>query len=58
MSRELTEEELAEVDRIIAETEVEYDWFSNGEDSMQVPSADDTLLTAARRVRAYLKTLK
>lgn len=56
----LTEEQLAEVDRIINETPIATDWDHGGdpsEDSFEVDDAQGTLRTAARRVREYLATL-
>ncbi len=56
----LTEEQLAEVDRIISETEVLTDWNHTGEpdeDSQEVDDVEGTLRSAARRVREYLQTL-
>ena len=59
MVRELTEAELAEVDRIIRDTDVQTDWQRDDNDnSFEGDSVSGTLSEAARRVRAYLKTLR
>lgn len=54
----LTEEQLAEVDRIINETPIEEDYGFDGEDEVKMDDAAGTLREAARRVREYLASLK
>jgi hypothetical protein len=54
--RILTEDQLAEVDRIINETEVET--YYEGEDSVEVDDAKGTLRAAAVNVRKYLSSLE
>lgn len=54
----LTEEQLAEVDRIIEETEIATSYFFDGESSVEVDDAEGSLRSAARRVREYLSTLE
>lgn len=55
----LTDAQLAEVDRIIAETDVQstYDRDFSTDDSIEVDDVHGTLREAARRVRVYLSTL-
>lgn len=53
----LTDEQLAEVDRIIEETEIQINWVWDGENSLPEDSAGQTLVVAARRVREYLRSL-
>lgn len=56
--RTLTEAQLAQVDAIINETEIEGDYVFDGEDSLWQESARETLVSAARRVREYLASLE
>lgn len=56
--RILTDEQLAHVDMLIRDTEIEGDYVFNGEDSLWEESARDTLVSAARRVREYLASLE
>lgn len=56
--RILTDEQLAHVDMLIQETEIEGGYVFNGEDSLWEESAGDTLISAARRVREYLASLE
>jgi len=53
----LTEDQLAEVDRIINETETDTTWSWDGENSIEVDDARGTLRAAARAVREYLSSL-
>lgn len=55
----LTEQQLAEVDRIITETTVQTNWQNyDGEDSVEVDDAEGTLRAAADAVRKYLSNLE
>lgn len=54
----LTEEQLAKIDAIIEDTDVQYDYHWNGETSLNEPSVYSTLSLAARRVREYLRSLE
>lgn len=55
----LTEEQLAEVDRIIGNIETETDWGRDNDDnSIEVDDVRGTLREAARQVRRYLSTLE
>jgi hypothetical protein len=53
----LTEDQLAEVDRIINNSIVTT-WETNGEDSIEVDDAKGSLRFAAREVREYLSKLE
>lgn len=57
----LTEDQLAEVDRIIEKAPIQTTWASGYDDqdgSVEVDDAEGTLRCAAREVRKYLASLE
>lgn len=51
----LTDEHLAMIDKIIEEHIIETEWVYDGESSVEVDNATETLRNTAKSVRTYIK---